>query len=93
MHEHSVMNGLVRQVLQAAEEAGAARVVRVKVSLGPWSSFTPEHLRSHFGHAVAGTPAEGAAFEVTADNTDAADSARFPSLGSSDFVLEEVEVE
>lgn len=91
MHEHSVVNGLVQQALDAAGGAGSSRVIRVKVSLGPWSTFTPEHLRTHFEHAALGTAAEGADLEVVP--ADAAGHAPSDRQLSTEFFLEEVEVE
>lgn len=91
MHEHSAANSLVQQALQATENAGGTRVIRVKVSLGPWSTFTPEHLRSHFDRAAQGTAAEGADLEVTP--VDASAPAHTDRNMSTEFFLEEIEVE
>ena len=62
MHEHALMQDLMRKI---EAEAGGARVTRIRVRLGALSHFTVEHFREHFEDASRGTVAEGA--EVDAE--------------------------
>ena len=65
MHEHALMNDLMRRVRAAAEDEKASRVTGISVWLGALSHMSPEHFREHFDQAAAGTLAEHAAIEVT----------------------------
>jgi hydrogenase nickel incorporation protein HypA/HybF len=60
MHEHALMQDLVRKVLEVAAAEQARRVKRVSVTLGAFSHLTPAHFREHFVDAARGTLAEGA---------------------------------
>jgi hydrogenase nickel incorporation protein HypA/HybF len=62
------MTDLVRKVEEVARDAGAERVTRVEVRLGPLSHFTPHHFREHFEDATRGTCAEGAAVDAVLDD-------------------------
>ena len=64
MHEHALMNDLMRKIEAEAAAAGGGRVTRVRVRLGALSHFTPEHFREHFVDAARGTAAEGAEVET-----------------------------
>jgi hydrogenase nickel incorporation protein HypA/HybF len=64
MHEQALMDGLMRQLGQVADDERATRITAVRVWCGAFSHFTEEHFREHFERAAAGTVAEGAAVEV-----------------------------
>jgi len=64
MHEHALMNDLMRKIEAEAEAAGGGRVTVVRVRLGALSHFTVEHFREHFEDASRGTVAEGAEIEA-----------------------------
>ena len=64
MHEHAVMQDLMREIERAS---GGARVTRVRVRLGVLSHFTDEHFREHFADASRSTTAEGAGVVTTLD--------------------------
>ena len=64
MHEHSLVRGLVAQAEAAARAQGAARILVVRVKLGPLAHVDPEHLREHFGQAARGTLPEAAVLEI-----------------------------
>ena len=85
MHEASLMQGLMRKILEIAQAEDAGCVVGVRVRLGALSHMSAEHFQEHFDVASAGTLAEGARIEAIED----------PDLGSptaADVVLESVEV-
>jgi hydrogenase nickel incorporation protein HypA/HybF len=86
MHEHALMQDVLRRVGDVARAEGAARVTGIRVRLGALSHFTPDHFREHFADASRGTLAEGASVEafVAADLSDPR---------AADVVLESVEVE
>jgi hydrogenase nickel incorporation protein HypA/HybF len=86
VHERALMDDVMRRIEQAADESGAARVVRVEVLLGPLSHFTPEHFREHFSDAARGTRAEGAEVVARVDGDIGGERA-------AGVVLESVEVE
>lgn len=60
MHELSVCNGLMRQVLEIAREHRAERVEQVVLRIGPLSGVEPHLLADAFPFSSAGTKAEGA---------------------------------
>ncbi len=86
MHEHALMNDLMREIEGVARSDGASRVTRVSVRLGALSHFTPEHFREHFVDSSRGTLAEGAAVDAVLAND--LDDPR-----AAGVVLESVEVE
>lgn len=64
MHESSMMTGLIHTAEQAARDAGAVRVVSIRVRVGALAGMSPEHLRGHFDEAAAGTLLSGASLEI-----------------------------
>ncbi len=64
MHESSLMTGLVHTAEEAARDAGAARVARIRVRVGALSGMSPQHLREHFDEAAAGTLLTGAILDI-----------------------------
>ena len=69
MHERALMNDVMRELDRVASEAGATRIERVRVRLGPLSHFTPGHFCEHFEDAARGTLAEGATVDAFVDET------------------------
>jgi hydrogenase nickel incorporation protein HypA/HybF len=65
MHETSLIRDLMHQLQRIAEAEGAERIARVRVWLGALSHMSRAHFTEHFDEAARGTPAEGAALEVT----------------------------
>jgi hydrogenase nickel incorporation protein HypA/HybF len=86
MHEHGLMNGLMRQIRAVAAAEGARKVVKVSVWLGALSHMSPEHFAEHFVDAAAGSLAEGA--ELDCEVSDDPGDPR-----ALDVVLKTVEVE
>lgn len=64
MHEASLALRLVEMATQAALEAGARRVLALRVSCGALSGVASAALRSAFEIAAIGTSVEGAALEL-----------------------------
>jgi hydrogenase nickel incorporation protein HypA/HybF len=60
MHELSIMEGAMRQVLDAAQQAGASRVLEIRLRIGALSSVVPESLRFAFEAVAEGTMAQQA---------------------------------
>lgn len=67
MHERALMDDVVRKVLSVAEVEHADRIVRIRVRLGVFSHFTPEHFREHWVDASRGTLAEGSEVDAEVD--------------------------
>ena len=82
MHEQALMRDVLRKVDEVAAAAGASRVTRVFVRVGPLSHFTPEHFREHFAAAARGTCAEEAVVEAVVDGA-----------GADRVLIESVEIE
>ncbi|MCB1724266.1 MAG: hydrogenase maturation nickel metallochaperone HypA [Gammaproteobacteria bacterium] len=64
MHELSVCQALVEQVVRVAREHGAGSVARVTIGVGALSGTEPALLRQAYPIACAGTPAEGSTLEI-----------------------------
>lgn len=64
MHELSVCQGMLRQVMDIARQKQARAVTRIRVSIGPLSGVEPQLLAQAFPIASAGTPAAGATLEL-----------------------------
>ena len=62
MHELSLCEDLMDQVLTIAKEHHAEKVVRIIVQIGPLSGIEPLLLESAFSISRAGTLAEEASF-------------------------------
>lgn len=86
MHEHGLVNDLMRRIARAAAAEKADRVVAVSVWLGALSHMSPDHFREHFNRAAAGSLAEGARLDITASD-DIRDAA------AADVLLTGIEVE
>ncbi|MGE3851833.1 MAG: hydrogenase maturation protease [Planctomycetota bacterium] len=64
MHELSLLNSLMRQVLEIARANGAKRVLTIRVKLGALSHMSPQSFRVNFASVSRGTAAEGAELEI-----------------------------
>jgi hydrogenase nickel incorporation protein HypA/HybF len=64
MHELSVCQALIDQVVELAREHRANRVERIVLSVGPLSGVEPALLMTAYPIAAAGTVAEDAALEL-----------------------------
>jgi hydrogenase nickel incorporation protein HypA/HybF len=65
MHELSIATTLVRTAAESAESNGAARVVKVRVSLGALSGVEPAALSFCFPVAARETICDGAELDIT----------------------------
>jgi Zn finger protein HypA/HybF involved in hydrogenase expression len=86
VHEHSLIADLMRKITAIAGEAGAEKVISVKVQLGALCHLSAAHFSEHFTHAARDTVAEGARLDIETltDETD---------LHAQDLRLDSVEVE
>ena len=60
LHEVKAVQSIVSRVLDEATKQGAARIVRVSIKSGEWSTMDPDCVRTYFDQAAKGTMAEGA---------------------------------
>jgi hydrogenase nickel incorporation protein HypA/HybF len=60
MHELSLANNIIDQVCEAAKQNGAAKIISVRVLIGPLSGIEPASLDFCFTEACSGTLAAGA---------------------------------
>lgn len=86
MHELSLMNNLMHQIEAIAKDAGARRIVAVRLRLGAASHMSPAHLREHYAIAARGSIAEHAKLIIHA-----AKDLDDPQAGG--IVLESIDVE
>jgi hydrogenase nickel incorporation protein HypA/HybF len=64
MHEFSIAQNILEVVHRTASEAGAARVARVRLKVGVFTSIHVDSLRFALEVLARGTPSEGCALEV-----------------------------
>ncbi len=64
MHELSVCEGLLKQVVAIARQHRAMQVTRIRLRIGPLSGVEPELLRQAYPLASAGSLAEAAELEI-----------------------------
>lgn len=64
MHEVSIMTEALRMAVDAAQSAGACRVLKLRLRIGSLSGVVPESLRFAFDIVCRGTIAEGANLEI-----------------------------
>lgn len=65
MHELGLARGIVDLATAAASNAGASRVVGIRVAVGRLAGVESGALLFSFDIAAEGTPAEGARLEIT----------------------------
>lgn len=64
MHEQSLMNNLINQILLLAEKEHATKVTHVSVKLGALSHMSAAHFKEHFEISAKGTIAENATIDA-----------------------------
>ena len=64
MHELSIMQSALSQVLEEAQRAGASRVHEVRLRIGALSGVVPDALQFAFEALSEGTPAENATLTI-----------------------------
>jgi len=64
MHEITATQNILSIALSEARRVGAARIARVSVKVGEWSTFEPDCIRFYFRVLARGTPAEDAEVAV-----------------------------
>lgn len=65
MHEYHIVEGIVRQVVEAAKKNNAVRVTRVNLAMGESSGMEESSVRMYFDQISKGTTAEGAELTVS----------------------------
>jgi len=69
MHELSIMQGALSQVLDEAAKAGASRILDIRLRIGALSGVVPEALQFAFEALADGTSAQDA--KLTIENVPA----------------------
>jgi hydrogenase nickel incorporation protein HypA/HybF len=64
MHELGIIQTAIAQAVHSATRAGAARVHRLRLTIGTLSGVVPDSLRFAFELACRNTPAQGACLEI-----------------------------
>ncbi|HUV03932.1 MAG TPA: hydrogenase maturation nickel metallochaperone HypA [Armatimonadota bacterium] len=64
MHELTATQNILSIALSEAAKVGAARITRISVKVGEWSTFEPDCIRFYFDIIARGTPAEDAALAI-----------------------------
>jgi hydrogenase nickel incorporation protein HypA/HybF len=64
MHELSIMQSALAMALEQAQEAGASRLLRLRLRIGVLSGVVPEALEFAFEALTPGTLAEGAELAI-----------------------------
>ena len=64
MHEASLVESSLRQVVSLMQEHGAQRVHSIRVCVGEFSGVEPELFRSAYELLVDDSPARGATLEL-----------------------------
>lgn len=80
MHEAKLCLSLLDLAEQRAIDAGAVRILAVRLAVGEWSGVVPEALAAAFPLCAAGTCADGAEL-------------RIERVAGNDLVLRDLEVE
>lgn len=65
MHEYHKAVEWVEAANARAKELGKDKVTSLDVTFGEASDYSPQVVKGYFDEAAVGTPAEGAAFNVT----------------------------
>ena len=86
MHEISLLQSLVDQIIKLAKEHNAKVVNRVKVKVGTRVHIEPDHLREHFYQVANGTIAQNAKVDVEIDSDPLSESA-------PDIILQTIEMD
>ncbi len=86
MHEHSLLNDLMKIIALVVQQEHAERATKVTIKLGAFSHISPDHFREHFDQAKPGTVAADAILEVYASDDQSDPMAQ-------EMILESLEVE
>lgn len=86
MHEHSLLNALLRQIQQLSFEQLPLKPERITVQLGALSHISAEHFREHFEQAIAGGPFAALQLDIETSHDIHADNAQDIVLKSIDFI-------
>jgi len=60
MHEHHIVEGLVKQVLEKARQAGAVKVTKVSLVMGERSGLEESSVRMYFNEIAKDSIVDGA---------------------------------
>lgn len=85
MHEQSLMNHLMKKIIDLAAIQKATKVIKVRVKLGALSHMSASHFKEHFDIAAKGTIAENATIE-TEESQDIND------LHAADVILKQISI-
>jgi len=64
MHELAITEGIMEAAIPAAQEAGAKRILEIRLKIGELSGVFPECIREYLQIVSKGTIAEGAVLKV-----------------------------
>lgn len=64
MHELAITEGIIEAAVPAAKEAGAEKILEIRLKIGELSGVFPEYIQEYFNIASEGTIAEGAILKV-----------------------------
>ena len=86
MHEQSLMDDLMRKIMNVARENEASRVKSINVRLGALTHFSEEHFIEHFNRSALGSIAENAKLQIFISHD-------IHEPHAQDILLESIEVE
>ena len=86
MHEISLLQSLVDQIIKLAKEHNAKVVNSVKLKVGVGVHIEPDHLREHFYQVANGSVAQNAKIDVEIDSDPLSKSA-------ADIILQTIEMD
>jgi hydrogenase nickel incorporation protein HypA/HybF len=86
MHEISLLQSLVDQIIKLAKENNAKVVNRVMVKVGAGVHIEPDHLREHFYQVAHDTVAQNAKIDVEIDSDPLSENA-------ADIILQTLEMD
>lgn len=86
MHEYHIVEGIVKQVIDAAKYNHASKVTRVRLVMDELSGFDASSLRLYFENISSGTLAEGAQLIVKTVAVN-------PSRTNRGIYIEDIEIE
>ncbi len=64
MHELAITEGIMEAAVPAAQQAGAKKILEIRLKIGELSGVFPECIREYFDVISKGTIAEGAVLKV-----------------------------
>ena len=64
MHELAITEGIMEAAIPAAKEAGAEKILEIRLKIGELSGVIPECINEYFNVISKGTIAEGAKIKV-----------------------------